>query len=1427
MYTYHEIWRRANILIPNDKVKINLGFVDWPKNETLSLSLSLNLTKPDGSLLHKEDFSFGTNTQGPIVFSKELNLPGKIDYGGTSQIRLGIFKEGKAIDILDSHIQSDGTGRYIVASCLIPHITQQDGVSIYLKAINNTLQYILPDSGTLSINICDLWGKEIKRLNSSYKTSGLYSISWDGKNENGNIVPDGAYFFVVKQNLDNGYLSTNKACVLINNNTLPSPILKLNVTGEEVSQSEDKIILTWDSEINSLLFSYGIIPEGYNIYYQGSLTDRITQEDIAKCIAKTSTHPKFSLSSDFKTAMYEEKRKSMKSHSYGVSKFNNLSEGSIEHKVVKPKDIYPPSISLLNVDIQQNKVIVSFEGEDNLGKEDLQYSYSLNNGVWSEYRYRRYVIYENLLNGNYTFSVKAKDEGGNASSIASKEFFITPPAKQLTTDLGPDGCPCFSPDGKKIVYTSYTGGNANLWVMDIDGKNKNKILRGYGPNFSPDGKYLAFSDGKDIFVITNIQDVINKDALPSLVQITEGPDDNDHWPYFSPDGKWLAYGSTKNGNRDIYVITNIADVINKQATPQTKRITTDPSYENGPCFSPDGKKIVFISDKTGNNHDWAIVNIDSVIKNNASPTILQVTNYLGDEMGRFSPDGRMFAFSSMMGGNAYDGWIIKNIEDVFNGLSANIVPLTSWPGHDGPDDWSPDGTKLLIGSNKEGNWDIYIIDYLSNSSAFPSANITYPILNQEVSGKVEIKGQAMDNISVDGTNLLSKLLSYTLEYGRGESPSNWNVITTSNIPVDNGIIATWDVAGLANGTYTIRLTATDGNDTNIKKIIVIVKNQWGFFDNFDDGIPDGWQATGLWHLEKKRCNSSPYSFAYNNGTNYNTGRRNSGYIISPEIDLSSVKSAKLSFWTFWEHESYPWGYYDNMKVEIFDGSSWNQIFYNDCKGLSYSDWHQEVFDISSYCGKKIKIRFSFDTVDGLYNNYEGWYIDDVRVEIPEPTIFTENFDDGDTQEWNLSGLWRISNKRSDTPQYSIAYNNGTNYNVGRTYGEAISPIIDLTKENDALLSFKSWYETEYTGTYWDRKIVYIATEDTNYTNWTQIAQVSGTMRNWQAYTANLTPYCKKKIKIKFFFNSIDSLYNNYEGWYVDSIEIKRGSTKGISFIMNQSLLSHISSILDKRTSSFLEQVDSLPPFNSIMAEIVSYKIDKIDAKREKKEKYAFLSFNQGSKYAKEESLFEGEIWVNTQGLLGGEITITFNPAKIEIKEVKEGNIFSNPKGFYLLNNKEGYLKVQILGEESKNKGSLFKIKCFVKAFPATIKIESADLRDSLNHKLETRIENITIESIGQTELLQSFPNPSKDGAWIPFKLAQDADVSLTIYNILGQKMRTIDIGQRKAGSYTKAKEDSAIFWDQKNDKGQPVSSGLYFYELKTGDFRKIKSLVVK
>jgi PKD repeat protein len=93
-----------------------------------------------------------------------------------------------------------------------------------------------------------------------------------------------------------------------------------------------------------------------------------------------------------------------------------------------------------------------------------------------------------------------------------------------------------------------------------------------------------------------------------------------------------------------------------------------------------------------------------------------------------------------------------------------------------------------------------------------------------------------------------------------------------------------------------------------------------------------------------------------------------------------------------------------------------------------------------------------------------------------------------------------------------------------------------------------------------------------------------------------------------------------------------------------------------------------------------------------------------------------------------------------------------------------------------------------------------------------------------TRLLRSYPNPSNPETWIPYQLAHDAEVMIQIYSAAGQLMRTLTLGYKKAGSYM-YKADAA-YWDGKNEYGEDVASGVYFYVLKADSFAGADKLVI-
>jgi flagellar hook assembly protein FlgD len=78
--------------------------------------------------------------------------------------------------------------------------------------------------------------------------------------------------------------------------------------------------------------------------------------------------------------------------------------------------------------------------------------------------------------------------------------------------------------------------------------------------------------------------------------------------------------------------------------------------------------------------------------------------------------------------------------------------------------------------------------------------------------------------------------------------------------------------------------------------------------------------------------------------------------------------------------------------------------------------------------------------------------------------------------------------------------------------------------------------------------------------------------------------------------------------------------------------------------------------------------------------------------------------------------------------------------------------------------------------------------------------------------------------WIPYRLNVENDITITIYNISGQAVRTLNIGRRPAGIYEN--KPLAAHWDGKNTNGETVNSGIYFYHLKAADFSAVRKMVI-
>ena len=128
---------------------------------------------------------------------------------------------------------------------------------------------------------------------------------------------------------------------------------------------------------------------------------------------------------------------------------------------------------------------------------------------------------------------------------------------------------------------------------------------------------------------------------------------------------------------------------------------------------------------------------------------------------------------------------------------------------------------------------------------------------------------------------------------------------------------------------------------------------------------------------------------------------------------------------------------------------------------------------------------------------------------------------------------------------------------------------------------------------------------------------------------------------------------------------------------------------------------------------------------------------------------------------------------------------------------------------------------------------SGELIRTLHHEIDaTDIRRVFTELIltpkdlkpGQTALLPNYPNPFNPETWIPYQLAKNTDAVIHIYSQTGELLRSLDLGFQQAGYYVG--KSRAAYWDGRNDSGEPVASGVYFYQLITSESTRTRKMVI-
>ena len=122
--------------------------------------------------------------------------------------------------------------------------------------------------------------------------------------------------------------------------------------------------------------------------------------------------------------------------------------------------------------------------------------------------------------------------------------------------------------------------------------------------------------------------------------------------------------------------------------------------------------------------------------------------------------------------------------------------------------------------------------------------------------------------------------------------------------------------------------------------------------------------------------------------------------------------------------------------------------------------------------------------------------------------------------------------------------------------------------------------------------------------------------------------------------------------------------------------------------------------------------------------------------------------------------------------------------------------------------------------------QQLDLADAMSLRGVLFLEQLLAALTPQeTALLANYPNPFNPETWVPYQLTKDAEVIVTIYASNGQVVRRLALGHQVAGIYQS--RSRAAYWDGRNEFGEPVASGVYFYTLTAGNFSATRKMLIR
>ena len=200
---------------------------------------------------------------------------------------------------------------------------------------------------------------------------------------------------------------------------------------------------------------------------------------------------------------------------------------------------------------------------------------------------------------------------------------------------------------------------------------------------------------------------------------------------------------------------------------------------------------------------------------------------------------------------------------------------------------------------------------------------------------------------------------------------------------------------------------------------------------------------------------------------------------------------------------------------------------------------------------------------------------------------------------------------------------------------------------------------------------------------------------------------------------------------------------------------------------------------------------------------------------------------------GVHLRLNYDRRYFEVVSVSEGNLGLT---FFSTKDKGGVLDINVaaLGSNiplADETIAVVEFRTRGSAPEATMYLSKIDIRGVRNERADDKLAKIgkvgLTLNVGKpdvTKIFRNYPNPFNPETWIPFQLEKSADVLVKIYDVQGRSVKTMPLGNYPAGYYLS--KDKAVHWNGRNDSGERVSSGIYFYQFLAGEVIKTARMVV-